>query len=156
MRGLVARRRVGDTITHVNGARIADRSAADAMTLLKQAGAEFSLVVERAGQVQQMSGGLSQAEPSGEGIGITLVTGGAFKSRSAVTSVKPGSLGDRAGLQAGDVIASVNGTTPLLSLAAAARGRASRRRCLSVCREEKVEERELGLCARVPILFPGP
>lgn len=130
--------------------------------MLATAGDEFSLAIERAGEVQHLSGGMTQAgegevrdgaspsvpsvhgcallfstspclyrssvplllqrlvdEPSltslpcavPQGIGITLVTGGAFGDRSAVVSVKKGSLGARAGLRPGDVIASVNGVS---------------------------------------------
>jgi hypothetical protein len=56
--------RVGDVITHVNGRSIADKSRGDARQMLATAGDEFSLAIERAGEVQHLSSGMTQ---SGEG-----------------------------------------------------------------------------------------
>ena len=45
-----------------------------------------------------------------EPLGITLVTGGAFGEKTGVTRVDPNSPGERAGLQVGDVVTSINGS----------------------------------------------
>lgn len=101
--------RIGDIITSINDVDVSQVSHNEVIQRIGQAGAEVNLGLMRDGVSQIISGGISGGGGD-ESLGISLVTGGAFGDKTGVTRVDPNSPGERAGLQVGDIVTSVNGT----------------------------------------------
>eukprot|EP00040_Diaphanoeca_grandis_P005166 m.31618 g.31618 ORF g.31618 m.31618 type:complete len:415 (-) comp16494_c2_seq1:125-1369(-) len=101
--------RVGDVITSVNTEDVTKLDHSVVVEMIAEGGTNLTFGLQRDGVEQQTGAAVSTKNPQSESLGITVVSGGAFENKTGVTRVDPNSPGERAGLQVGDVLMSVNG-----------------------------------------------